>query len=64
MFGHTLGKSLGMGYVENQDGLADRDFVLGGRYEIEVAGVRVPADASLAGFYDPAGLRIKDAGGT
>ena len=64
MFGHTLGKSLGMGYVENQDGLADRDFVLGGRYEIEVAGVGVPADESLAGFYDPAGLRIKDAGGT
>ena len=60
MFGHTLGKSLGMGYVGNSAGLADREFVLGGSYEIEVAGVRVPADASMSGLYDPANIRIKD----
>jgi hypothetical protein len=30
------------------------------RYEIEVAGVRVPASASLAPLYDPTGLRVKD----
>jgi 4-methylaminobutanoate oxidase (formaldehyde-forming) len=51
-----------MGYVENAAGLADRNFVMGGRYEIEVAGVRVPAAASMSGFYDPAGLRVKDVG--
>ncbi len=62
MFGHTLGKSLGMGYVTHPAGLADRDFVLGGSYEIEVAGERVPADASLAGWFDPSSLRVKDAG--
>ena len=62
MFGHTIGKSLGMGYVENAGGLADRDFVMGGHYEIEVAGVRAPADASMSGPYDPARIRIKDAG--
>ena len=60
MFGHTLGKSLGMGYVTNRQGLADRDYLLDARYEIEVAGVRVPASASLAPLYDPNGLRVKD----
>ncbi len=63
MFGHTLGKSLGMGYVSNTDGLADRDFILDAHYEIEVAGVRVPASASLSGLYDPASLRVKDVAG-
>jgi 4-methylaminobutanoate oxidase (formaldehyde-forming) len=62
MFGHTVGKSLGMGYVANSAGPADRDFVMSGRYEIEVAGVRVPADAALTGPYDPAGIRVRDAG--
>ena len=60
MFGHTLGQSLGMGYVANPDGLADRDYILGGDYAIEVAGERVAAKASLAGWYDPKSLRVKD----
>lgn len=59
MFGHALGKSLGMGYVENREGLADNDFILSGQYEVEVAGVRVPATVSLQPFYDPASQRIK-----
>ena len=59
MFGHTTGKSLGMGYVENANGLADDDFVLNGRYEIEVAGVRVSAVASLRPFFDPANSKIR-----
>jgi glycine cleavage system aminomethyltransferase T len=59
MFGHALGQSLGMGYVENTAGLADKDFVMGGSYEIEVAGVKVAATASLAPFYDPGSARIK-----
>ena len=59
MFGHALGKSLGMGYVTHKDGLADRDFVMNGRYEVEVAGVRYPAQVSLAPWYDPKSERIK-----
>ena len=51
-FGHTLGRSLGMGYVKNEAG-ANADFLLSGRYEIEVAGKRFPAEASLRPFYDP-----------
>jgi hypothetical protein len=30
-----------------------------GAYEVEVAGVRVPATPSLAPLYDPKSLRIK-----
>jgi len=59
MFGHALGKSLGMGYVE-LGALAGNDAaLLAANYEIEVAGVKVPATASLAGFYDPQSLRVK-----
>ena len=41
MYGHTLGGAVGLGYVENADGV-DADHVSAGRYEIEVAGVRYP----------------------
>jgi glycine cleavage system T protein len=59
MFGHTLGQSLGMGYVTNSDGIADAAFVDDGTYEIEVAGQRIPATASLQPFYDPKSIRVK-----
>ena len=59
MYGHTLDASLGMGYVGNASGVVDREYVLAGRYEIEVAGERVPADVSLGPLYDPTSLRVK-----
>ncbi len=59
MFGHAVGRSLGMGYIERPDGLADADFVRSGRYEIEVAGERFAADVQLGSFYDPSNLRVK-----
>jgi 4-methylaminobutanoate oxidase (formaldehyde-forming) len=62
MFGHTIGKTLGLGYVENRGGRVDADFVASGRYEVEVAGERVPAEASLRPFYDPTSRRVKDMG--
>ena len=60
MFGHTLGRSLGMGYVAREDGVADAPWVAAGSYEIEVAGERYAADAALAPWYDPASARIRD----
>ena len=60
MFGHTLGRSLGMGYVTVPEGARAADAVLQGRYEIEVAGERYCADASLQPWYDPRSLRVKD----
>ena len=58
MYGHTLGGAVGLGYVENAAGVDD-DYVTAGRYEIEVAGVRYPAKASLRPLYDPSSSRIK-----
>ena len=59
MFGHALGQSLGMGYVELGAMAGNDAGLLAAHYEIEVAGVKVPATASLAGFYDPQSLRVK-----
>ncbi len=58
MFGHAVGKSLGMGYVANEDGV-DADFINAGTYEIEIACQRYPATASLKPFYDPRSERVK-----
>jgi len=59
MFGHALGKSLGMGYVEHGTPEAAAR-LLEGVYQIEVAGERVGADVSLQPFYDPKSTRIKN----
>ena len=58
MYGHTVGSALGMGYVNNPDGVT-ADFIKSGSYEIEVAGVRHKATASLSPFYDPKSERVK-----
>ncbi|MEM6489367.1 MAG: FAD-dependent oxidoreductase [Pseudomonadota bacterium] len=56
-YGHTVGAAVGMGYVPCP-GEKPAD-VLASRYEIEVAGSRVAAAASIAGFHDPAGARMR-----
>jgi 4-methylaminobutanoate oxidase (formaldehyde-forming) len=56
-YGHTLGGAIGMGYVPSADETAEQ--VLGSTYEIEIAGTRVKAEASLAPMYDPKSLRMK-----
>ncbi len=57
-FGHTIGKSIGMGYVRNEAGV-DRDFVLSGAYELEVGTERVPCDVHLGPLYDPKMEKVK-----
>ena len=60
MYGHTVDASLGMGWVAGPDGgIAGRDYVLSGGYEIEVAGERVPARVSLEPWYDPKSTRVR-----
>jgi len=44
--------------VRNADGV-DRDFLLTGNYELEVACERVPANLSLQPAYDPKSERVK-----
>ena len=57
-YGHTLGASLGLGYVPCRPGEVASD-MLARRFEIEVAGERIPATASLEPLYDPTSARIR-----
>ena len=58
MYGHTLGGSVGLGYVEHPEGV-DHEFMESGNFELEVAGKRFAAAASLRPMYDPTGEKIK-----
>ncbi len=58
MFAHTIGRSVGMGYVNHEKG-ATPDFVKSGNYEIEIACKRYTAQASLQPSYDPRNERIR-----
>ncbi|MGX9182084.1 GcvT family protein [Mesorhizobium sp. BHbdii] len=56
-YGHFLGGAVGLGYVPcTGESVAD---VLASRYEIEIAGRRFEAEASLRPLYDPSGARPK-----
>ena len=57
-YGHTLGASVGMGYVEHKGGV-DKADLEAGSFEVDIAGERVPAEASLRPFYDPTSTRVK-----
>jgi len=57
-YGHTLGGSVGLGYVEVEDGVTN-DYLDSGKFEIDVGGVRVPAEASLSAMYDPRAERMR-----
>ncbi|WP_210877753.1 GcvT family protein [Roseovarius autotrophicus] len=56
-YGHHLGAAIGMGYVPCPGESAEQ--VLASRYEIDVAGSRVRAEASLRPLYDPASERMR-----
>ncbi len=54
-YGHHLGAAIGLGYVPCAgETVAD---VLASTYEIDVAGTRIKAEASLKPMYDPSGAR-------
>jgi 4-methylaminobutanoate oxidase (formaldehyde-forming) len=57
-YGHQLGSAVGLGYVSREAGV-DAAFVKSGTYEIEVAGERYPAKASLRPLYDPSSKRLR-----
>lgn len=56
-YGHTLGGAIGLGYVACAG--EDAASVLASHYEIEVAGTRFAAEASLKPLYDPRSERTK-----
>jgi len=56
-YGHTLGGAMGLGYVPCKGESVQE--ILASSYEIEVAGTRVAATASLKPMYDPKSERVK-----
>jgi glycine cleavage system aminomethyltransferase T len=58
MYGHSLGAAVGLGYVTAPNG-APVEAIGSDDYEVEVAGIRYPATASLRPMYDPKSERIK-----
>lgn len=57
MYGHTIGSAIGMGYVNAPELTADK--IRAAQFEIEIACQRFSAEASLQGFYDPKGVRMR-----
>jgi len=57
-YGHTVGASLGMGYVTAPEGV-DAGWLAAEPLEVEVAWKRYPAQAQLAPWYDPKSERVK-----
>jgi 4-methylaminobutanoate oxidase (formaldehyde-forming) len=57
-YGHTLGASVAMGYIR-LNGAKAREVVESASFEVEVAGERMPAKASLQAFFDPSSERMR-----
>jgi glycine cleavage system aminomethyltransferase T/glycine/D-amino acid oxidase-like deaminating enzyme len=59
-FGHTVGRTVLLGYVERRDGgKADREWLGQGGYQVAIGGERYDASVSLQAPYDPSGVRIR-----
>lgn len=57
-FGYSLGRSVGMGYINMPEG-ADKAWFEEASYDIELSGERFAARASVRPFFDPANERVK-----
>jgi len=57
-YGHTVGGIVALGYAATGGARVD-DTWLSARFEIDIAGERVPVRASLKAPYDPAGEKLK-----
>ena len=57
-YGHSLGRAVAMGYVQEAEGVDERT-LRDTAFEIEIGGTRATARASLRPPYDPDGVKIK-----
>ncbi|MCC0019168.1 MAG: FAD-dependent oxidoreductase [Hoeflea sp.] len=57
-YGYTIGKSVGYGFIRNEDGVSD-EFLEDGDYELVIAMERFPARIGMKPFIDPANARVK-----
>lgn len=57
-YGHTLGASVGLGYVKNAEPIT-ADWLASHKWQINVGGQIIDADASLRAAYDPSGEKMR-----
>jgi 4-methylaminobutanoate oxidase (formaldehyde-forming) len=57
-YGHTLGGAVGLAMIEADEPVTAA-WLRAGRWEVEIAGKRYPAEVSLKPLYDPDMTRIK-----
>jgi 4-methylaminobutanoate oxidase (formaldehyde-forming) len=57
-FGFKVGSAVGMGYVKNDEGITE-EWILAGKYELEVQGQMIPAKVHVRSPYDPKNERTK-----
>ncbi len=57
-YGHTLGGSVGLGYVKAENEV-NQEYLESGSFEIDVGGDRISANASLKAMYDPGAQRMR-----
>ena len=58
-FGATLDRVVALAYVSSPDGAIDAGWLESGRFELDIAGVRVAVRASLKAPYDPSSARTR-----
>jgi glycine cleavage system aminomethyltransferase T/glycine/D-amino acid oxidase-like deaminating enzyme len=57
-YGHTLGGAVGLAMISAEQPIT-ADYLTAGTWDVEIAGQRYPANASLRPLYDPDNERIK-----
>ncbi len=57
-YGFKLGSAVGMGYVKSEQAISE-DWIISGKYEIEVEGKMIPAKVHIRSPYDPKNERTK-----
>jgi 4-methylaminobutanoate oxidase (formaldehyde-forming) len=57
-YAHFLGCAIGMGYLENSKGIDD-EWILSGRYQIDVEGRQIPAKVHIKAPYDPESKKVR-----
>lgn len=57
-YSHLMNCAIGMCYLKNDEGITD-EWILSGKYEIEVEGERFPIKIHLRPPYDPKGERLR-----
>jgi len=58
-FGHTVGRPVALGLASNSAGTADKAWIGSAKWEVDLAGERLPAAVGLRAPYDPDGLRAR-----